>query len=79
MDSLKERLDASQRAWAAMRRELGEEKSQRAADLDRDRLSLAAEQQVRDLAYSLGGASVFHQSRVPQFNLMLGLLFLVRW
>jgi len=47
LETLKERLDASQRAWSAMRKELADEKSQRAAEVDRDRLAMAAEQQAK--------------------------------
>ena len=47
VETLKERLEASQRAWSAMRKELAQEKSQRTAEVDRDRLSMAAEQQAR--------------------------------
>ena len=47
MESLRDRLDASQRAWSAMRRELDEHKSQRTAEIDRERLVVAAEQQTK--------------------------------
>jgi len=47
MESLKERLEASQRAWSVMRKELADEKSQRAGDVDRERLAAAADLQAR--------------------------------
>jgi len=47
VDTLKDRLDASQRAWSAMRRELEEQKSQRAGEVDRERLIVAAEVQSK--------------------------------
>jgi len=47
VESVKDRLEASQRAWSAMRRELDEQKSVRAAEVDRDRLAAAAEGQTK--------------------------------
>ena len=44
---MKDRLDASQRAWSTMRRELEEQKSQRTTDMDRERLMVAAEAQMK--------------------------------
>jgi len=40
-------MESSQRAWAAMRRELEDQKLQRAADVDKERLVLASEQQAK--------------------------------
>jgi len=47
LESVKDRLDASQRAWSAMRRELEEQKSQRAVEIDRERFVSAVETQAK--------------------------------
>ena len=47
LDALKDRLDASQRAWSAMRRELEDQRSQRAGEVDKERLAMAAEGQAK--------------------------------
>ena len=47
IDSLKDRLESSQRAWTAMRRELDEHKTHRTLEQDRDRLSAAVDCQAK--------------------------------
>jgi len=47
LEQIKDRLEASQRAWSAMRRELEDRKSQRSVEADRERLSTAVEAQAK--------------------------------
>ena len=47
LEETRDRLESSQRAWTAMRRELDDHKAHRAMQADREILITAAEEQAR--------------------------------
>ena len=47
LEEMKDRLDSSQRAWSAMRRELEQQKSQRVTEAETERLLTAVELQSK--------------------------------